>query len=87
GERFRLIPNPAQSSVRIDVAEFIGRPITLHIYNQLGALIWSRQYNAVDVDFVTVELDQHGFADGVYQVSLTCENERLIKALVVQRIR
>ena len=82
---FEMFPNPATSIVHINLEDFIGSNIEIRLYNNIGILVKTVQFEKVEQHTHSVDLSNLG--EGFYLVSLQSDNNKPItKTLVVGRL-
>jgi len=81
---FLLRPNPTSGVVTIDLCTFIGEATQLAIFNEMGAMVWEKNLNPVQVEFLEINLRQDtSLKDGVYQIVLQSGGKQYVKSLVL----
>ncbi len=84
GEVLFLYPNPASTEVQLNLTDFIGQSAQLEVYNQLGAVVLSKNLSLVETPAFTLQLDQSIFVSGIYNVTVRSNNLRKVQKLVVK---
>ena len=76
-----MYPNPATDRLNINLKEVQGAAVTIEIYNTFGQLIYT---NLVDMENnMTHEIDLFDFKNGIYNVSVVVDDERLESSMFV----
>ena len=80
-----LFPNPASTEVSIAMPEFAGIPASIQIYDGMGQLRNSLQFDALPEEAVLIRtLD---YSSGIYHVNIKLENQKMIsKKLIIHRL-
>lgn len=73
-EKIRIYPNPVTDALFIETGQ---RPVNLALYDLSGNQLFTQEH------FVTGSLSLSGISSGVYMLMVTCDNNRLIKRIVV----
>lgn len=81
---FGLSPNPASDAVQIDLSNFVGQPVEIVLYNQLGAIVLNRHIANVDEAVFSLRFNK-GLPSGVYNLTLVTATQKLNKSLVVSK--
>lgn len=74
GNDLLVFPNPADDFVKISMKEHLTSPVNFHIYNSLGAVVFSGIFTAGDE---TINIS--GWTKGVYCVRLNGHLQKIIK--------
>lgn len=75
-----IYPNPAQNEVIISLPHYISGNCSLTMYNAIGEVVLTQNLNQMQN-----RIDVKNLANGVYTISLTQQDYRLIKKLVVNK--
>jgi hypothetical protein len=79
---FGMYPNPAVTSVSVDVSEFAGQDVKVQLFNQLGKLVQTVEVAASNG---IIELDLNDMQSGFYGVSITSNGVSRSSKLVVAK--
>ncbi len=77
GESFNIYPNPANSSIQIDLFSGVG---LLHIYSITGELVRS-----LELSQASTQLDISDLSSGVYLIGFKSNGAETLKRLIIQR--
>ncbi len=80
-EKVSVYPNPTNGIVNIDLQGALAQTATLEVYNAMGQLVISKNYNEVSGKF---DVDLSGNAAGVYTIKLIANGEVVTKRVVLQ---
>ena len=80
-ERVSVYPNPSNGIVNVDLQGALAQTATLEVYNAMGQLVISKNYNEVSGKF---DVDLSGNAAGVYTIKLIANGEVVTKRIVLQ---
>ena len=80
-ERVSVYPNPSNGIVNIDLQGALAQTASLEVYNAMGQLVVSKNYNEVSGKF---DVDLSGNAAGVYTIKLIANGEVVTKRVVLQ---
>ena len=80
-EKVSVYPNPSNGIVNIDLQGALAQTASLEVYNAMGQLVVSKNYNEVSGKF---EVNLSGNAAGVYTIKLIANGEVVTKRVVLQ---
>ena len=81
---FSFYPNPAQTSIIIDLTNYIDQSIQLRLTNKMGQEIWFYKATAQEVPIMELSFQTIGLRQkGTYFIELQSDTEVLTKKLVV----
>src|SRR5574343_400714 len=80
-DRVSVYPNPSNGIVNVDLQGALAQTATLEVYNAMGQLVISKNYNEVSGKF---DVDLSGNAAGVYTIKLIANGEVVTKRVVLQ---
>ncbi|MCC6724628.1 MAG: T9SS type A sorting domain-containing protein [Saprospiraceae bacterium] len=78
---FSMFPNPASESFSIELSKFMGRQVTIEVYNRFGHLVHREQLDELTEAVQQVRID--GWNDGMYFVQVTAASRRPIAQRLV----
>ena len=79
----RLFPNPVQEELSIDLQAFAGKPSTILIVNQLGAVVQNLEIDELPNNLITVDLSTQ--ANGLYFMQASIDGELITKKFMISR--
>ncbi|MBC7412282.1 MAG: T9SS type A sorting domain-containing protein [Bacteroidia bacterium] len=68
----KLYPNPSNDLLYIDINHTLTKPLSVSIYNTLGALVISKRYTTTELNYITLNVTE--LTAGAYKLQLTYEN-------------
>jgi hypothetical protein len=80
-EKVSVYPNPTNGIVNIDLQGALAQTATVEVYNAMGQLVISKNYNEVSGKF---DVNLNGNAAGVYTIKLIANGEVVTKRVVLQ---
>ncbi len=79
-----VFPNPVEDQVFVHMDAFVGKAVSVELYNNLGQLVQNRQLESADSAAIGVDVSD--LQAGVYSISVKIEGrKRVTKLLVVAR--
>ena len=81
-KRFNLYPNPARSSVFIDIKLIEKEDLSIQLINTLGEIIKENTYGMINSEHI--EIDTKNLVSGMYTVHLTMGNNSVSKKLIIE---
>ncbi len=75
-----VFPNPAESTISIDVSSFNGDEIFVQLINILGETVFTENYVGDDL----IQIDDSDFPSGNYIVKINSNKNRAIEKIIVQ---
>jgi hypothetical protein len=80
---YQNIPNPANSSTRIDYTIPEAGKIVFHVHSVSGQLLYSKTEEAASGK-QSLELNTSSFASGIYFYSIEYKGQRLVKRMMIR---
>ncbi|GJM30710.1 MAG: hypothetical protein DHS20C17_33450 [Cyclobacteriaceae bacterium] len=78
---FSLYPNPTSDEVTLQLDQFLGKEVTVRLYNHYGQTIWQKPLG--EVQYPTERLNLEQFGPGTYLVELQSGSDRVTKKVVM----
>ncbi len=78
-----IYPNPASSSLFVDVDRVIDKKLIIGVYNVKGGLIFQKEYSGNSINLVN-EYDVSTFGKGVYIVNIINGDKKIFRKFVKQ---
>lgn len=82
--QFDIYPNPATDRSMVDFTLESKENVVLEVYNQIGAVVYTRNEGAMAAGEYTFEIPTAGFASGVYTVNVKTDAGNSLKKLVIK---
>lgn len=76
-------PNPTTDRIWIDLADFIGEPVTVLMYNDMGKLAWERRVEATEGRLISMSLREAGAPAGLYTVCVRSGEQIVSKRVIL----
>ena len=78
---FSILPNPASSEVYLDLQDYYGQNAEVHLLNNLGNVIQTRQIREVGSN--REKFDLQGLANGIYFIRVRTDQGEISKRLLI----
>jgi len=76
-----LFPNPTSNDVFIGLDGFVGKSVSLRLFDQMGKQLWILELPNAQDEMVQLHLKELGLASGLYRVMLLSEGKTIVKQL------
>lgn len=84
GHNFELYPNPTSGETFVNLQEYVGERVTIHIFNSTGQLLERLEMDEIQVP--TQRLDLNAYQDGLYLINVKVEGySEVTKKLMLNR--
>jgi len=81
--RLSFAPNPTSGQLSLTTNFDSAKDLLVVIYNSLGQVVYSKQYNSAGVSKISIDLSAH--PDGVYNLSVSNGKERIVKHIILDK--
>lgn len=78
-----VYPNPATSELNINLEAFAGLPAQVSIFNNLGQLVWEKNFETVETDVLNIKLA--AFSEGFHFVTVQSNGELSTTKVTIQK--
>lgn len=78
----KVYPNPSEGEFTIEFSSPLTEKATIHIYNNLGQIIYTRRLEEMDLDQI-IHLQLQDIVSGVYLLQLTSEQKYFTQKIII----
>ncbi|WP_317897302.1 T9SS type A sorting domain-containing protein [Aurantibacillus circumpalustris] len=81
--KINLSPNPSTGIFNLNIDFTVSKEVSVTVFNSLGQLVFAKDYTVAGSN--TITLDLNNYSDGIYTLSITGGEERILKKLILSK--